>query len=32
MLLQVAKHFCPDAVEQIEVAIRVARFPEHLKP
>ena len=27
MLLQVAKHFCPDAVPQIEKAIRLARFP-----
>jgi hypothetical protein len=27
MLLQVAKHFCPDAVPQIERAIRLARFP-----
>jgi hypothetical protein len=26
MLLQVAKHFCPDAVPQIENAIRLARF------
>ena len=28
MLLQVAKHFCPDAVPQIEKAIRLARFPK----
>ncbi len=27
MLLQVAKHFCSDAVPQIEKAIRLARFP-----
>jgi hypothetical protein len=27
MLLGVAKHFCPDAVPQIEKAIRLARFP-----
>ena len=27
MLLQVAKYFCPDAVPQIEKAIRLARFP-----
>ena len=27
MLLQMAKHFCPDAVTQIEKAIRLARFP-----
>ena len=27
MLLQVAKHFCPDALPQIEKAIRLARFP-----
>jgi hypothetical protein len=26
MLLEVAKHFCPDAVSQIEEAIRVARL------
>jgi hypothetical protein len=26
MLLQVAKHFCPDALPQIEKAIRDARF------
>jgi hypothetical protein len=25
MLLQVAKHFCPDAIPQIEKAIRLAR-------
>jgi hypothetical protein len=25
MLLQVAKHFCPDAVPEIEKAIRLAR-------
>ena len=28
MLLQVAKHFCPDAVPQIEKAIRLDQFPE----
>jgi hypothetical protein len=27
MLLQVAKHFCPDAVPQIEKAIRFAQIP-----
>ena len=27
MLLQVAKHFCPDAVPQIEKAIRLDQFP-----
>jgi hypothetical protein len=27
MLLQVAKHFCPDVVPQIEKAIRLAQFP-----
>jgi len=27
MLLLVAKRFCPDAVPQIEKAIRLARFP-----
>jgi hypothetical protein len=27
MLLQVAKHFCPDAVPKIEKAIRLAQFP-----
>jgi len=27
MLLQVAKHFCPNAVPPIEQAIRLARFP-----
>jgi hypothetical protein len=26
MLLQVAKHFCPDAVPQIEKAIRLDQF------
>jgi hypothetical protein len=31
MLLQVAKHFCPDAVEQIELAIKLVQFPAHLK-
>jgi hypothetical protein len=27
MLLQVAKHFCPDAVPQIKKAIRMAQVP-----
>jgi hypothetical protein len=27
MLLQVAKHFCPDAVPHIEKAIRLDQFP-----
>jgi hypothetical protein len=26
MLFQVAKHFCPDALPQIEKAIKLARF------
>ena len=28
MLREVAKHFCPDAVPQIEKAIRLAHFPD----
>ena len=28
-LRKVAKHFCPDAVPQIEKAIRVAEFPNY---
>jgi phenylacetate-coenzyme A ligase PaaK-like adenylate-forming protein len=28
MLREVAKHFCPDAVSQIEKAIRLAHFPD----
>ena len=28
MLLQVTKHFCADALPQIEKAMRRARFPE----
>ena len=30
MLRKVARHFCPDAVPQIEKAIRFAEFPEFL--